>query len=132
MPTNGNDNNRQGGLQVFDPTTGKVIWVGGLQEGQSLGDIYAFKQLSIVKNTSELESLANRWDAVALIGGANRPGNNKISLGDVNWSDIDKNDTIDSRDQVRIGNIFPKWTGGFSINASYKGFSLYSRFEFAV
>ncbi len=132
LPTNGNENNRQGGLQIFDPATGKVIWVGGLQEGQTLGDIYAYKQLSIVKNTSELETLANRWDAIALIGGSNRPGTNKISLGDVNWSDLDKNDTIDSRDQVRIGNIFPKWTGGFSLNASYKGFSLYTRFEFAV
>jgi hypothetical protein len=46
--------------------------------------------------------------------------------------DIDKNDTIDSRDQVNVGNIYPKWTGGFSLNLSYKGFSLYTRFEFAT
>ncbi|HWJ90950.1 MAG TPA: hypothetical protein VNR87_07545 [Flavisolibacter sp.] len=31
-----------------------------------------------------------------------------------------------------IGNINPKWTGGFTTNLSYKGFSIYTRFEFAL
>lgn len=132
LPFNGNENNRQGGLQIYDPSVGKVVWVGGLQEGQTLGDIYAFKQNSIIRDQAELDKLANRWDAVALIGGGSRPGTNKITLGDVNWGDLDQNDTIDSRDQVYVGNIFPKWTGGFSLNLSYKGFSIYSRFDFAV
>jgi TonB-linked SusC/RagA family outer membrane protein len=137
LPYNGNDNNRQGGMQVFDPKSGKVIWVGGLQEGQSLGDIYAFKQVSIFQDAAEIAKLAgNRYDAVALIAGPNVPANpnikGSISPGDVNWLDIAKNDTIDSRDQVYVGNIYPRWTGGFSTNLSYKGFSLYSRFEFAI
>ncbi|MDQ3681458.1 MAG: SusC/RagA family TonB-linked outer membrane protein, partial [Bacteroidota bacterium] len=59
-------------------------------------------------------------------------GTGKITPGDVNWLDVDKNDTIDSRDQVYIGNIYPKWTGGFNTNLSFKNFSLYSRFEFAT
>lgn len=133
LPFNGNELNRQGGLQIYDPATGKVVWVGGLQEGKQLGDLYAFKQLSIFKDDAEVAKLAgNRWDQVALIGGPNRPGAGKITPGDVNWLDVDKNDTIDSRDQVYVGNIYPKWTGGFSINLSYKGFSLYTRFEFAT
>jgi len=133
LPFNGNELNRQGGLQIYDPATGKVVWVGGLQEGKQLGDLYAFKQLSIFKDDAEVAKLAgNRWDQVALIGGPNRPGAGKITPGDVNWLDVDKNDTIDSRDQLYVGNIYPKWTGGFSINLSYKGFSLYTRFEFAT
>lgn len=133
LPFNGNDLNRQGGLQIYDPATGKVIWVGGLQEGKSLGNLFAFKQLSIFKDDAEIAKLAgNRWDQVALIGGPSRPGSGKITPGDVNWLDVDKNDTIDSRDQVNVGNIYPKWTGGFSLNLSYKGFSLYTRFEFAT
>ena len=40
LPFNGNELNRQGGLQLYDPATGKVIWVGGLQEGKQLGDIH--------------------------------------------------------------------------------------------
>ena len=45
---------------------------------------------------------------------------------------MDKNDTIDSRDQIYIGNIYPKYTGGFSTTLSYKGFSLYTRWDFAL
>jgi TonB-linked SusC/RagA family outer membrane protein len=134
LPYNGNDKNRQGGMQVFDPKTGSVIWVGGLQEGQTLGDIYAFKQVSIFKDDGEIAKLAgSRVDIVAGISGPNSTyGSGKITPGDVNWLDVDKNDTIDSRDQVKIGNIYPKWTGGFNVNLAYKGFSLYSRFEFAL
>ena len=137
LPYNGNENNRQGGLQVYDPKSGKVIWVGGLQEGQPLGAIYAYKEVSIFKSEAEIEKIAgSRYDAVAQIGGPNLPAGpgikGLITPGDVNWLDVDKNDTIDSRDQVYIGNIYPKWTGGFNINLSYKAFSLYTRFEFAL
>lgn len=135
LPFNGNENNRQGGLQIFDPIQGKVVWVGGLQEGQSLGNIYAYEQVSIFKNDADIAANAkNRYDAVARISGPerNNTGSNKITPGDVNWKDVDKNDTIDSRDQVYIGNIFPKWTGGLSSTLSYKGISLFTRFEFAT
>ena len=134
LPYNGNENNRQGGLQIYDPQQGKVIWVGGLQEGQSLGDIYGYKQLGIFQTDGEVAKEAgNRYDAVAGIGGPNRTTiTNKIAAGDVNWMDVDKNDTIDSRDQVYLGNVNPKFTGGFSATASYKGLSLYTRFEFAI
>jgi TonB-linked SusC/RagA family outer membrane protein len=134
LPYNGNEKNRQGGLQVYDPKTGQVEWVGGLQEGQPIGSIYAFKQLGIFNSEEEIAKTAgNRVDIVAGISGPNSAyGSGKITPGDVNWQDVDKNDTIDSRDQVYIGNIFPKWTGGFSTNLSYKGFTLYSRFDFAL
>lgn len=135
LPFNGNENNRQGGLQVYDPVSKQVIWVGGLQEGRSLGDIYAYEQVSIFKDDAEVAAIAgNRYDAVARISGPerNNTGTNKITPGDVNWRDVDKNDTIDSRDQIKIGNINPKWTGGFTSNLGYKGISLYTRFEYAT
>ncbi len=134
LPFNGQPNNRQGGIQIFDPKSGQLVWVGGLQEGQTIGDIYAFKQVSIFKDASEIAKIAgNRVDKIAGISGPNSTyGTGKITPGDVNWLDVDKNDTIDNRDQVKIGNIFPKWTGGFNINVAYKQFSLYTRFEFAL
>ena len=134
LPFNGNENNRQGGLQVYDPASGKVVWVAGLQEGQTLGDSYAFKQVSIFADAGEIaKEAANRRDVVAQIGGPNVTyGTGKITPGDVNWLDVDKNDSIDSRDQIYMGNIYPKWTGGFSTNLSFKNFTLYSRFEFAT
>lgn len=134
LPFNGNERNRQGGLQVFDPSSGEVVWVGGLQEGGRLGDIYAFEQVSIFRDEAEVEQVAStRVDLIAGISGPNSTyGSGKITPGDVNWRDLDQNDTIDSRDQVYIGNIFPKWTGGFNANLSYKGLSLYTRFDFAL
>ncbi|HQW85443.1 MAG TPA: TonB-dependent receptor, partial [Ferruginibacter sp.] len=134
LPFNGNENNRQGGFQIFDPKAGKVIWVSGLQEGQPLGAVYAYKQISIFQNAAEIATVANtRYDAVALISGPGlTSGLGKITPGDVNWMDVDKNDTIDSRDQVYVGNINPKFTGGFSTTLSFKGFSLYTRWDFAV
>lgn len=138
LPFNGNEFNRQGGIQVYDPKQGKVVWVGGLQEGQPLGDIYGFKQVSIFKDDAEVAAIAgDRYDDVARIYGPNLalpsgPGVGRITAGDVNWLDVDKNNIIDTRDQVHLGNIFPKWNGGFSGTFSYKGVSLYNRFEFAA
>ena len=134
LPYNGNENNRQGGLQVYDPSQGKVVWVGGLQEGQAMGEIYAFQQVSIFPNEAEIAKVANdRVDLIAQISGPGSTyGSGKITPGDVNWLDVDKNDTIDTRDQVYMGNIYPKWTGGFSANLGYKSFNLYTRFEFAT
>lgn len=133
LPFNGNENNRQGGFQVFDPKSGRVIWVGGLQEGQALGDVYAFKQLSIFQTDEQVRKIAgNRFDPIANISGPFLTrGSGKITPGDVNWLDVDANDTIDSRDQVYMGNINPKYFGGFSTTLSYKGLSLFTRWDFA-
>ena len=134
LPFNGNENNRQGGLQIYDPARGEVVWVGGLQEGQPMGNIYGYKQVSVFADDEEVAAIAgSRIDRVALISGPNSTfGNGKITAGDVNWLDVDKNDTIDSRDQVYLGNINPKWTGGFSANVAFKGFTLHTRFDFAL
>ncbi|MVN20436.1 SusC/RagA family TonB-linked outer membrane protein [Mucilaginibacter arboris] len=133
LPYNGNVNNRQGGLQVYDPKSGQVIYVGGLQEGQEPGQIYGYKQVSIFKDAADVAAVAgNRIDNVANITGPNLPAGKggHITPGDVNWLDVDKNDTIDSRDQVYLGNINPRWQGGFNINVAYKALSLYTRFQY--
>ena len=133
LPFNGNEFNRQGGFQVYDSKTGRLVWVTGLQEGMPLGEVYAFKQVSIFQTQEEISRIAaNRYDAVARISGPERnAGVAKITPGDVNWLDVDQNDTIDTRDQVYIGNINPKFFGGFSLNFSYKRINLFTRFDFA-
>ena len=134
LPFNGNENNRQGGQQIYDPSSREVVWVGGLQEGQPLGNIYGYEQVSVFSSDEEVAAVAGaRIDRVALISGPNVTyGNGKIVAGDVNWRDVDQNDTIDSRDQVYLGNINPKWTGGFAANVAFKGFTLHARFDFAL
>jgi hypothetical protein len=55
-------------MQVFDPKTGSVVWVGGLQQGENPGDIYGYQQVSIFKDAADVAKIAgNRYDAVANI-----------------------------------------------------------------
>ena len=141
LPFNGNENNRQGGTQVWDPKTQQVIWVGGYQEGQSMGDMYAYKQVKILKDQNEVNELAgNRIDLIAGLYGPNVSEADRkkygltipIEEGDVLWEDVDGNGIINELDRVKVGNMYPKWTGGFSTTFSYKNVSLYGRFDFAV
>ncbi|RGM49001.1 TonB-dependent receptor [Bacteroides sp. OM08-11] len=140
LPYNGTENNRQGGSQIYDPAQGKIVWVGGYQEGQPLGDIYAYKQVKILRDEEEVKRLAGDYiDEIAHLYGPNKAaeyagkGNWKpIMPGDVLWDDKDGNKTINSLDREKIGNVYPKWTGGFSTTLSYKNVSLYARFDYAV
>lgn len=139
LPYNGVENNRQGGERIYDPEKG-LIWVGGYQEGKSIGDIVAYNAERILKDWEDVNNtVPNRYDAVAELYGpklystlTNKKGRYPIEPGDVVWSDFDKNDTIDHRDRYVVGNIYPKWTGGFNTSIGYKNFSLYTRFDYAL
>jgi TonB-linked SusC/RagA family outer membrane protein len=151
LPFNGNERNRQGGQQIYDPKTGKVIWAGGFQEGQEWGEIYGFVADGIIRNAADLAAY-NKIDLAAgqvwqngsagkrvasqqliTAKNLNGAGFNFIAtqLGDVMWQDIDKNDTIDFRDMKSLGRTLPRWTGGFNTTVSWKGFSLFTRLDFA-
>lgn len=140
LPDNGNERNRQGGYEVYDPEQGKVVWVGGLQEGGTLGDIFAFKQERILRDWDDVnQSVANRYDAIAELYGpaayadlANKTGKFPIEPGDVLWADLDNNGIINSLDRVKVGNIYPTFTGGLSSSLSYKNFTFYARFDYGV
>lgn len=151
LPYNGNENNRQGGQQIYDPASGKVIWVGGLQEGQEWGGIYGFVSEGIIRTADDLANY-NKVDLAAgqvwYNGSAGkRVASQKImtargltlaggwiptQLGDMMWKDIDKNDTIDTRDMVKLGRELPRLTGGFTTNFSYKRFTLSARMDYAI
>lgn len=154
LPYNGNENNRQGGQQIYDPSTGKLIWVGGLQEGQEPGAIYGFVQDGIIRNAADLAGY-NKIDLAAgqvwygasagkkvasqslitsknLNPNAAAPTFIATQLGDARWKDIDNNDTLDTRDMVKLGNTLPRWTGGFTTSVSWKGLSLFARVDFAL
>ncbi len=151
LPYNGNENNRQGGQQIFDPKTGKVIWVGGYQEGQEWGEIFGFVSDGIIRDAKDLAGY-NKIDLAAgqawYAGSAGKRvasqqlltergltlGSGWIAtqLGDMKWKDIDKNDTIDTRDMVSLGRQIPRWTGGFNTSVTYKGFTLFTRVDFAL
>lgn len=150
LPYNGIENNRQGGQQIYDPQTGKIIWVGGYQEGQEWGEVFGFVSDGIIRTAADLASY-NKIDLAAgqVWYGASagkRVASQQLltqrgltfaagwiptQLGDMKWKDIDKNDTIDSRDMVSLGRQIPRFTGGFNSSLKYKGFTLFARFDFA-
>ena len=140
LPDNKEVNNRVGGAQVWDPNKGELVWVGGRQEGGKLGELIAYKQNHIFKDWDDVKKYANnRIDNVANLYGpgkaaeyAGKQGWKPIEPGDVCWEDMDGNDVIDSYDRYVVGNIFPNITGGFSTTFSYKNWSLYGRFDYAL
>ncbi|TDE14692.1 SusC/RagA family TonB-linked outer membrane protein [Dyadobacter psychrotolerans] len=150
LPFNGNENNRQGGQRVYDPKSGQVIWVGGLQEGQEYGQIFGYVSEGIIRNGEDLAkynkidiaagevqygaSAGKRVASAALITSKNLNRTTYIStqLGDMMWKDLDQNDTIDTRDMVSLGRTIPRWTGGFNTTVRWKNLSLFARMDFAL
>jgi len=150
LPYNGNEKNRQGGTQIYDPVTGKIIWVGGLQEGQEPGELFGYVMEGLIRDAKDLAAY-NKIDLAAgqvqLNAAAGRPLTSQkllterglnpnqwwtTSLGDVRWKDIDKNDTIDFRDRVFMGRTIPRWTGGFNLSVGWKGLQLFARMDYAL
>lgn len=54
LPDNGTPFNRQEAFEVYSGNGNEKIWVGGYQEGQSWGDVYAYKAEGIYKSYDEI------------------------------------------------------------------------------
>ena len=150
LPSNGLENNRQNAIQVYDSKTGQLKWVGGYQEGQRPGDIYAYKAKGIYRDWDHVNSVAaNRKDiSTGNNGSNNRPlygptlwatltdaqknSGLPIMPGDVIWEDVNGDNIIDQYDKVKVGNVNPKWFGGFNTVASWKGLTFTARLDFAL
>ncbi|TDE31295.1 TonB-dependent receptor [Flavobacterium ranwuense] len=134
LPFNGNLNNRIGGTEIWDTASGSYKFVGGLQEGQKIGDFYAHKQLRILSTQAEADAYnlttKDNYVTKTAAGGGNPTG--KKFAGDAVFLDADANGTIDSRDRTYMGNMFPKFVGGFNFDANYKGFSLTVRTDYSL
>jgi TonB-linked SusC/RagA family outer membrane protein len=124
LPYNGIPKNRQGGFFVYDPSIGDYTYLGGLQEGGRMGDMFAYKQLGIYSTDAEAaKALPDMIQTTAV----------KTKFGgDVQWADIDENGLIDSKDRVYVGNPYPVWTGGFNNYFRYKNFGLNIRTDYTT
>lgn len=124
LPPNGIENNRVGGVYVWDDKLGDYTWKGGLQEGGKIGNLYGYKQVSVY--ATDEEAAAGPVDMLI-------PRDDKTKHGgDVNWLDADHNNQIDSKDQVYMGNQYPDLTGGFTNLFVYKNFSLNVRMDYTL
>lgn len=122
LPENGVLNNRVGGVYVWDTGSGDYAWKGGLQEGGRIGDYYGWQQDGIYSTDTEAANAP--VDLTMPFADKTKYG------GDVNYADLDRNDTLDTRDLTYLGNPYPTVTGGFSTSISYKGFSFYARMDY--
>nr|MBP7262430.1 SusC/RagA family TonB-linked outer membrane protein [Bacteroidia bacterium] len=129
LPFNGLPGNRTSGFFVWDPKNpGQQMYVRGLVEGQRIGldEVWAPKWDGIYTDLSKITADANVYNAFL-------PYTNKRikQLGDAQWHQVNKNDTIDSRQFVKVGRTTPQHIGGFNISSSFKGLRLYAGFDYA-
>lgn len=147
LPDNGLERNRQNAFQVYSGNGQDKIWVGGYQEGQTPGDIYAYKAEGIYKSYDEIpknlidKSIGNNGsnnktlygpDAWAALSDEEKSKGLPVQPGDVRWKDVNGDGIIDQFDQVKIGNSVPKWTGGFNTSLSWKQLTFSARFDFGL
>lgn len=153
LPNNGLDKNRQDAFQVYSGKGDEKIWVGGYQEGQEPGFMYAFQADGIYKSWDEipdyLEDRGGGASACVLYGkksweeladsekgtgeeGASKVKKLPIQPGDVKWKDVNGDGVIDQYDMVKVGNTKPRYTGGFNTNLSWKNLRLYAAFDFGL
>lgn len=153
LPDNGKTRNNQDAYEVY---TGKKLvdgtyekkWVGGYQEGQRPGDLYMFMaegiyrtQDEIPTNLIDISSGNNGANNRPLYGGAEgyaklddkqKAAALPIQPGDVKWKDVNGDGVIDNYDKVKVGNLYPKWTGGINTNFTWKDITLSARFDYAL
>ncbi|GGW36279.1 SusC/RagA family TonB-linked outer membrane protein [Arenibacter certesii] len=142
LPDNENQNNRQGGQQIWDPeNTTELLWVGGYQEGQRPGDMYAFNFQGVYQNYDEIPG-----DLIDEIGGKKLYGPDAwealsdiekrngwpIQPGDAIWQDVNGDGIIDRYDLVYQGNRNPDLSGGISSALSWKGLTFTARMNYAI
>lgn len=134
LPFNGLPGNRTGfnglnPLEIWDPAhPGQTKYVRALIEGQRIGtdEVWAPKWSGIYTNTDMINKDANVYNSFLPYG------NKKLKQpGDAQWYQVYKNDTIDTRQFVFVGRTTPKGSGSFFLNAGFKGFHLYTAFDYA-
>lgn len=153
LPDNGQPKNRIDGQQIY---TGRkimdekgnlvdeIVFVGGKQEGQEPGILVGYKAEGIYKSWDEIPgdlvvktgNYQGKYQygpkAYAALSDAEKAKALQIEPGDMKWKDINGDGQIDSYDQIVIGNTTPRWFGGFNTTLSWKGLTLYGRFDFGL
>lgn len=127
LPSNGVDKNRQGGTEIYNPSTGKTEYVGGLQEGERVGYdlITAYVFEGVYQTQEQIDAHKDRKVEFA-------HKKDKRFLGDAIWKDLNGDNIIDYRDRVVIGRSTPKFTGGITSDLTWKGLNLFVKTDFAV
>jgi TonB-linked SusC/RagA family outer membrane protein len=129
LPSNGREQNRQGGDQVWDPASKSLKWVGGFAEGERPFAYYAYQVVGVFATNAE----AAAWSARTRDNLATPRGQTVgKKAGDFIFADLNADGVIDTKDQVFMGYLTPDVTGGFHNTFSWKGLSLRIGTDFAL
>jgi hypothetical protein len=101
----------------------KVVSLGGgqppvignatvIKEGQALGTFVGYKVEGIFQ------------DSLDVVNHAYQAGAGKTMPGDFKFKDLNGDGIINEKDQTYLGNAFPAFNYGFTLNMGYKGFDL--------
>ena len=125
LPDNGAENNRIGGEYLWDPDRGEYAWLGGLQEGGRVGEVYGHRVIGVYATDEEAQA-----DPVVntLI-----TGNDKTKYGGyTKYLDSDGDGDIDAQDKVYLGNYYPTWTGGFTNTFTFRRLTFAVKFDYTL
>lgn len=127
LPENGVEKNRQGGTEIYDPSTGETKYVGGLQEGERIGYdlITAYVFDGVYQTQADIDEHAGRRVEFAT-------KKDTRFLGDTRWKDLNGDNIINYLDREVIGRRTPDFTGGFTSDLTYKNFNLFVKTDFAL
>ncbi len=143
LPENGLPNNRQGGTEVYTGNGNETHYVGGYQEGQTPGSFVGYGVVKMARSQADIEALGDYVDTGTTNGAAvyaNESGRQKLIAagysnlvqlmpGDFIYEDRNGDNWVEAKDRKVLGNLTPKWTGGFNTTLTWKGLSLYARFD---
>ena len=143
LPENGLPNNRQGGTEVYTGNGNETHYVGGYQEGQTPGSFVGYGVVKMARTQADIEALGDYVDTGTTNGSAvyaNESGRQKLIAagytnlvqlmpGDFIYEDRNGDNWVEAKDRKVLGNLTPKWTGGFNTTLTWKGLSLYARFD---
>ena len=126
-----------GGLEdvYMSPERSVVCYV--TKSGLPVGSFYGYQVIGIIKETDMPNILADKavWKGNGnklpdgyMLKGLAVPNYNNVHAGDVLWQDTNKDSVISDADRDILGNAYPDFTYGFSMDFSYKNFDFRSTF----
>lgn len=145
LPENANPNNRIGGVEVYTGNGDETHFIGGYQEGQNPFQQVGYLVKGMIRNQADLDALGDYIDGATSYGqwvyateagrqrlvamGVGSAQMIRLTPGNYVFKDINGDNKIDSYDRGIIGHSDINWTGGFNTTLSWKGLSLYARFD---
>jgi len=106
------------GIKYYDRASSGSTRIGAftrLQTGQPIGEFFGYKVIGLFQDAADV---------------AKSPKQDAAAPGRFKYADVNGSGTVNDSDRTFFGNPNPKWSAGFTLNASYKNFD-FSMFLYA-